>query len=321
MRHHFFASNASRVRLAWLIALVLLAAPAAAQTGRIQGSVRDDLGKPIRGAIVHAENPNAAPSTFTTTTDEKGRWIMLGLRIGFWRFTASAPGYDPLTATGRVEAFGATPQLEFTIYRGPGALLPGALGGVDLKMLQMDIDAADALFDQGKYGDAANAYKALLSKAPALTSLRLRIGEAQRLDKKFDEALKTLEEVPAADIASSEATREIGLTYLDRGDVARAEEILTKAAGQPNATPLTLNAAGDASLASGRNDAATGWFRKAAAADPEWPRPVLRLGVLAANAGDKAAATEYLQRVIALNGTSPDATQARSILEQMGGGR
>jgi len=275
------------------------------------------LGKPIRGAIVHAENPNAAPPTFTTTTDEKGKWIILGLRVGFWRFTASAPGYDPQTGTSRVEGFGATPLLEFTLYRGPGSLLPGALGGVDLKALQGDIDAADALFTQRKYEDAAIAYKAVLAKAPALTSLKLRIGEAQRLDKDFDEALKTLGEIPPADIAAGEATREIGLTYLDQGDVARAEQILTQAAGQPDAPPLTLNAAGEACLAAGHKDAAAQWYRKAAAADPEWVRPVLQLGVLAANAGDKAAATEHLQRVIALDAASPEATQARSILEQM----
>ena len=100
--------------------------------------------------------------------------------------------------------------------------------------------------------------------------------------------------------------------------MARAEELLTQAAGQANPSPMTLHAAGEASLAAGHQDAAAQWFRKAAAADPEWPKPVLRLGVLAANAGDKPAATEYLQRVIALDGASPEATQARSILEQMG---
>ena len=115
MRYDSFVSSASRLRLGWLVLLAVLAAaaPASAQTGRIQGSVRDELGKPVRGAIIHAENPNAAPSTFTTTADEKGRWLILGLRVGFWRFTVSAPGYEPVSGTGRVEAFGATPQLEF----------------------------------------------------------------------------------------------------------------------------------------------------------------------------------------------------------------
>ena len=39
---------------------------AAAQTGRVGGTVKDEAGQPIKGATITAENPNASPSSFTS---------------------------------------------------------------------------------------------------------------------------------------------------------------------------------------------------------------------------------------------------------------
>ena len=59
--------------------VVALAASAAAQTGRVGGIVKDEAGNPIKGATVTAENPGASPSSFTATTDDKGRFSIIGL--------------------------------------------------------------------------------------------------------------------------------------------------------------------------------------------------------------------------------------------------
>ena len=77
------------------VALVVSALPAAAQTGRVGGTVKDQAGQPIKGATVVAENPNASPSSFTATTDDRGRFSIIGLRSGNWKITASAPGFTP----------------------------------------------------------------------------------------------------------------------------------------------------------------------------------------------------------------------------------
>ena len=49
-------------------------------------------GKPIKGATITAENANIG-SSFTATTDDKGRFTIIGLRAGTWRFIAQAPGF------------------------------------------------------------------------------------------------------------------------------------------------------------------------------------------------------------------------------------
>ena len=85
-----------------IMALVMTALPAAAQTGRIGGTVKDTNGQPIKGATVVAENPASAPSSFTATTDDRGRYSMIGLKAGTWKVTASAPGFAPLSGNGRL---------------------------------------------------------------------------------------------------------------------------------------------------------------------------------------------------------------------------
>src|SRR6186997_3245518 len=82
-------------------ALVVSAVPASAQTGRIGGQIKDTQGQPLKGATVTAENPGASPSSFTATTDDKGRYSIIGLKTGPWTFTAQAPGFAP--ETGRLQ--------------------------------------------------------------------------------------------------------------------------------------------------------------------------------------------------------------------------
>ena len=289
---------------------------AQAQTGRIQGVVRDESGRPVRGASVVAENPNATPSSFKATTDDKGRWAMIGLRGGNWTFKAAAAGYQTATGAGRIETVGTNPNLEFKLVKASGEGT-GALAGVDVKGVQADLASADALLNTGKYDEAVSAYRAILAKAPALTALKLRIGQASRLARDYDSALKTLEEIPPGDPAANEAAREIGLTYFDKGDLERADDVLTRVAGAASPSREVLYALGEVKFARNQPDLATECYQKAAAADPKWAKPLLKLGLLAVNKGDKAGAARYLEQVVALEPASPEASQARTILEQL----
>ena len=70
-----------------------VAVPASAQSARATGMVRDTAGHAIRSAIVRAVNQDARPSEVTSTTDDKGRFAMIGLMSGTWTFIAEAPGF------------------------------------------------------------------------------------------------------------------------------------------------------------------------------------------------------------------------------------
>ena len=131
MRQHFFV-----LRMALTALLVTaLASVAAAQSGRVNGVVKDDDGQPIKGATITAENENIGAS-LTASTDDKGRFSMIGLRPGQWTFIAQAPAHA--ADGGRLAVRAASnlnPPMTFTLKRtSPG--IGGALERVNAKDLQ-----------------------------------------------------------------------------------------------------------------------------------------------------------------------------------------
>jgi tetratricopeptide (TPR) repeat protein len=151
-----------------------LASPAAAQSARAIGSVRDTSGKPIKGASIRALNPDAIPSEITSATDKDGRWAMIGLRSGNWTFIAEAPGY--FTVKTQAPARTANnPPLNFTLARDPGPI-PGALN----PNVQGQIDAANALRDQGRFEQAIAAYQEIRTRNPKLTHVNFVIADVYR---------------------------------------------------------------------------------------------------------------------------------------------
>jgi hypothetical protein len=137
--------------------------------------VRDTNGRPIRSAVVKAVNENAHPSERTAATDDKGRWAMLGLSTGEWRFVVEAPGFISGSATVPVRV-AASPPMTFTLARDPGPP-PGALE----KNVQQLITEANTLRDEGRLDQAIAAYDDILSKNPRLTAVNLVLGDTYRL--------------------------------------------------------------------------------------------------------------------------------------------
>src|SRR5215471_5854950 len=78
-----------------------IAGSALAQGSRVVGIVKDDTGQPIKGATLSLENPDAIPRNFTATSDDRGRFAIIGLKSGEWSIVAQAPGF--VADAGRVQ--------------------------------------------------------------------------------------------------------------------------------------------------------------------------------------------------------------------------
>jgi hypothetical protein len=165
----------ARVSLALAAVITLgIVTSASAQSARAFGVVRDTDGKPIKGASVRASNPEAYPPQVVSTSDDKGRWAMLGLRIGAYSFVVEAPGFLPVQASANVRT-AAAPPLVFTMARDPGPV-PGALP----PNIQAQLTAANMLRDQGRLDQALSAYQDIRAKNPKLTAVNLVIGNMYR---------------------------------------------------------------------------------------------------------------------------------------------
>ncbi|HVC21325.1 MAG TPA: tetratricopeptide repeat protein [Vicinamibacterales bacterium] len=298
-----------------LVALCVIgfAGPAFAQIGRVGGSVKDPSGKPVAGATVTAQNPNASPSSFTTKTDKNGDFSLMGMSNGVWAFTASAPNFAPSSGKMNVSTLNSNPPLDFTLKPGGG----GEFAGVNAKQLQGQLAAADALFNSKQYQQAIDAYEAILKKAPTLTVLDLQIGAAYRNLKEYDKAIGVYNDMLKADPNSEKAVVAIGMTQLEKGDLTAAEQTLTKAAQSLSATREVFYALGEVNFAKNDPAAAAKWYQKAVDTDPTWVKPIFKLGLVALNRGDKAGALQYMEKVVQVDPTSPEAAQAKAIIGQL----
>ena len=183
-------------------------------------TVKDEAGQPIKGATITAENPNASPSSFTATTDDKGRFSIIGLKSGQWTFTAQAPGSVRKPASLGIQTIGSpNPPLTFTLKKGGGSAPAGALGGMAAKDLQSELAAADALYNQQKWDEAVAAYKGIMAKAPSLSVINLQIAAAYRNKKDYDSAIAAYNELLKTDPNNDKAIVGIGMTNLEKGDL------------------------------------------------------------------------------------------------------
>jgi tetratricopeptide (TPR) repeat protein len=298
-------------------ALVASAVPAAAQTGRVGGTVRDQQGQPIKGATVVAENPSSSPSSFTATTDDKGRFSIIGLRSGNWKITASAPGFAPGGGSMNVRTIGA-PNPPVDIVLAPGATGPtGALAGVNTKELQAELQKAEELLNQQNYDGAIAAYQAILTKTPALTMINLQIGRAYRMKKDYDSALGVYKKILDAEPTNERAKIEIGMTNLEKGDFAAAETALSEAAQSMSASREVFYNLGEVKFAKGETDEAMKWYQKAVDTDPSWGKPLFKLGLGYLQKADTKGAIGMMEKVIAVDPNSQEAAQAKALIEQL----
>ncbi|MGC4083564.1 MAG: tetratricopeptide repeat protein [Vicinamibacterales bacterium] len=147
---------------------------------------------------------------------------MIGLQSGEWRFIAQAPGFTPEGGLLAIRSGGQNGPLTFELKHS-GVAFFGALGGIMAKDLQADLVAADALYTQEKWDDAIAAYRAILNKAPVITTINLQIGAAYRHKKDYDAAVTAYSDVLKAEPGNDRAKIELAMTSLERGDVRSAE--------------------------------------------------------------------------------------------------
>jgi len=216
-----------RRTLLFAMLTVALAVTASGQTaGRITGTIKDPDGKPIKGATVRATN-EAVNARITSTTDDKGRFAMIGVRSGRWVVVAEAPNFLPLQGTSDVSS-SVMPVLALTLQRDPGPM-PGALS----KTITDELAAAEALRSAGRYDEAITAYQAIQSKNARLTTVGLVVATLYRekAEKETDAAARQalLARAIAAytDFLKSDDTNlrarvELGVTHMAAGHAEAA---------------------------------------------------------------------------------------------------
>jgi Flp pilus assembly protein TadD len=302
----------SRVVLGLL--LVVTVAGGVAAQGRVGGIVKSATGQPLKGATVTARNPDAIPDSFTSATDDNGRFGMVGLSRGEWTLTAQAPGFLPETGTLNVRTI-APNGIAFVLQKAPVA--PSALGSLAPRDLQTQLSTADGLYNGQRWDEAIAAYRAILTRAPALSVINLQIAGAYRNKKEFNNAIEAYGELLKADPTNDKAKVGIAMADVEKGDLDAAEKTLEGAAQTAGAAREVFYSLGDVKLARSKPDEAVSAYQRASGVDPTWGKPVYALGRVAMNRDDKSGAITYFEKVVDVDPMSPEASLAKAALEQL----
>jgi hypothetical protein len=171
-------------------------------------------------------NKDAYPSQITSTTDDKGRWAMIGLRTGTWTFVVEAPGYSKQEAQWPVRVAGTAP-MHFVLARDLGPI-PGAL----TRNVQQQLAAANALRDKGQLDQALAAYEQIRDQNPKLTAVNLVVGGVYRKKASleadpaarralFDRAIASYQTMLNDEASSERAKTEIETTRTEAASSTR----------------------------------------------------------------------------------------------------
>jgi tetratricopeptide (TPR) repeat protein len=308
-----FSSSLLRISLFLLFTFAFVESLSA--QARIAGMVLDETGKPIKAATVTAESDNMG-ETFSASTDEKGRFTMIGLRPGRWRVIATAPGYLPEAGVAQLRAGNnANPPMTIGLRRSGVGM--GPLGNVSAKDLQSDLAVADALFTQKKWDEAVSAYRAILARTPTLTAINLQIAAAYRSKGDYEAAVGAYRDLLRIEPNNEKAIVGIGNAQLEKGDLNAADSVLTTAAESPAAGREIFYTLGDVKFAKGETADAMKWYQRATAADPSWGKPLYKLGLSAIKQGDKNAAADFMTKAITVDPLSTEAGLAKAAIDQL----
>jgi Flp pilus assembly protein TadD len=312
-------SRLSRTALVAVLSIACAgyAVTAAAQTttGRISGVVNDEFSKPIKAATVTAENGDTH-QTFTATTDEKGRFTIIGLRPGTWTFTAEAPSHFSDHGSMPIRVGSPNPAIAFALKK-TGAPGGGVLGNIQAKDLQNELQAADAMFNQRRWDDAIAAYKSVMDKAPTLSVIDLQIAAAYVGKKDYDSAIAAYSDLLKVSPTNEKAEVGIAKAYVAKGDRPAAVAALTKAADNAEAGREVFVNLGDLVFEDGDTDGAVKWYQKASQVAPSWGRPWYKLGLSAQKKGDSKGAAEFFNKAVTVDPMSPEAAMSKSTLDQL----
>jgi hypothetical protein len=162
---------------------------ATAQVVRIAGTVRDESGRPVKGATIVAGNPDHTPATLTASTDDKGRFGMIGLRRGTWIFSIEAPGFEAIRLSRELASIRPNPPLDVRLQKGTAPAPPPPLASVRASDIQARLDLAESKAGAGDLDGAIEVYRDIVTRVPALTAVYLRIGELYERQPDVERAL------------------------------------------------------------------------------------------------------------------------------------
>jgi tetratricopeptide (TPR) repeat protein len=299
-----------------LAALALLAASRSARpqdwrgTGRIEGFVVDDGGKPIAGAAIKASCAERGGGT-SFKSDKKGHFVLGGVVGCNWAFDISADGYETRQISIRL------PGESSRLAPVKVPLKKAASGGASAE-LQALAAGADAAYKDGRFADARAEYEKLLAQRPDLAAtIHQQIGFSYVQEKQYGKAVEELEQVLAADPGNAQIRAIAAQAALEGRMVDKGRALLAGLdESQVQSADVFFNMGVNFFNAGETSDAIT-YFGKAIAKDAAHVDAYYRRALALLGQGKTVEAKADFQKVVELQAEGEMAAMAKKALEQL----
>jgi Tfp pilus assembly protein PilF len=314
-----------------LIALLLLVAASLAASedwrgnNRLTGVVVDKkTGAPVKGATVKLRIQKGANGGPDVTTDNNGKWAVLGLAAGTWNIDIEAPGYVTTQGSIAMREGERLPsrkvEIEPAIVASTAAAPEAApveevkIGGqVVSKDIAEAVEAGNVALAAKNFKDAVASYEKASAALPAFMPIRFALARAYYGAGDLKKAVATMSEVYTADPANARNAMLYANMLLEDGQLDKGKTIVDKLpADVVDATALTN--IGIVLMNKKQPAAARDYFTKVIESNPKDADGYYYRGLATIQAGKAKDAKSDLEKVIEL---APDSDQAKEAKEYL----
>lgn len=288
----------------WFVASAALAQMG---TGRVSGTVKDQEGNPIEGAIVTAQAGDSG-RVLEATTDERGRWAILGFRSRPYDFSVQAPGFMPYNYQAPMRQAGKNPDMDLILERAQMGRSAGTGGGL--------LAEAQELHQAGRYDEALAKYDEVLTTDPTVYQINLNRAAVLRELGRPDDAKAAYQIVLDQEPGNAAALVSLGEMAMADSDMDGALAYWEQAVDSTEDEVIPYNVA-QISFQNGETDKAIEYYMIAADRRMDWAEPYVQIGIVYLNKGDFASAAEQFELAIDVEPDSAAAAQAQAMLDAL----
>jgi len=288
--------------------------------GRISGTVADENGGPVEGALIVAQSMRS-DTKLETRSDAKGKFAIAGLGSGSWRVIASKDGYGNASMEMNIRQLGTNPPIAFTLKKVSDA----AAAASNKEALAM-LDQGNALLTQENYDQALQVFTEFQGKYPEIYQVHLNIGtcylrkgELEKAEAEFklvlDKTLETHGDLKKDAEVSLRASTGLGDVALRRGDFEAAQKYFAQALDISPQDEAAAYNVGEMLFSNQKIDEAIRYLELAVQIKKDWPKPYLKLGYVYLNKGDFTKSLENFNTFIQLDPNNPEVAQVKNMID------
>ncbi len=298
-----------------LLALLTVAGNAfAVGEGRIQGKVTDAATKaPVPNVVIQVVSTGSRSfkSDYKGEKDGSYRFLILDATLPY-KFTYSAPGYQPFSVPIKLKLGDATIQdVKLVPESAAGAATPGAAAPAKADPAVVAYNEGAALANEGKNAEAIAKMELAIAAKPDFTAGLEGVAKLYLRTKQYAKAIERANSALAISADEMDMYAVLADAYAASGDKVKAAEARKKLPADP--TSLFNDAA--RMINSGKDKEAEVLLKQAIAANDKMAPAYYELGMIYVRGQKNADAKANLQKYLELDPSGKDAATAKEMLK------